>query len=408
MIEGWKKGVLSDFVELIHGYQFRSIDFTEEGIPVIKISNVIGAQLDLSDLSYIDASRLSDFKKYLLKEGDVLMSLTGNIGRVVMVKNIDKPFLQNYRVGKFVPINSKDILKSYIKYLLSSDLVLNQLFKFANQSAQANFGKQDMNKLKVVIPNSLPEQQKIAEILSTVDAKIENIEKQIKETEQLKKGMMQRLLTQGIGHTEFKDTPLGRIPKSWEVKKLGSFAKVYAGGTPKTSNLKYWGGSIRWMSSGEVNKRFIDEVEGRITDLGLNESSARLVPPRSILMALAGQGKTRGKVAINHVELTTNQSLAAITNLQDVDVDFLFQNLESRYHEIRRMSTGDGGRGGLNLKIINSIKVPIPETEEQLKISKVIKRVDDKITSLLLKVEAYGKLKMGLMQKLLTGQIRVT
>jgi type I restriction enzyme S subunit len=154
--DGWIEDKLSNWIELRHGHQFRKHDFVEEGIPVVKIANVIGNSLDFSSVSYVDRDRLEDFNDYLIQNGDILMSLTGNIGRVVEVDDQDQPLLQNYRVGKFEP--KPGLEKKYMKHLLASPKLTRQLDKFSNQSAQANFGKQDLDKLKMPIPLDVAEQ----------------------------------------------------------------------------------------------------------------------------------------------------------------------------------------------------------------------------------------------------------
>lgn len=154
---------------------------------------------------------------------------------------------------------------------------------------------------------------------------------------------------------------------------IGEIASLTAGGTPKTSKEKFWGGGIPWMNSGEINLKQVFAVEGRITQLGLDKSSTKKIPANSVLVALAGQGKTRGTVAINRIELCTNQSIAAIMpDPSKVDPNYLYYNLDGRYSELRRLSTGDGGRGGLNLAILRSIKVNLPSLEEQRQIAGIL------------------------------------
>ncbi|MCB4134951.1 restriction endonuclease subunit S, partial [Klebsiella pneumoniae] len=145
--------------------------------------------------------------------------------------------------------------------------------------------------------------------------------------------------------------PLGKVAK-----------KIYSGGTPDTKKIEYWEhGTIPWMSSGEVNLKTIKETEKFITEDGLNNSSAKFVPENSIVMALAGQGKTRGKVARTRIKLTTNQSLAAITfDERKINSDYIFHFLETQYDNLRQISSGNSGRGGLNLQMISAYKAPIP------------------------------------------------
>ncbi|HBZ7475997.1 TPA: restriction endonuclease subunit S, partial [Klebsiella pneumoniae] len=150
---------------------------------------------------------------------------------------------------------------------------------------------------------------------------------------------------------------------------------------------EYWeNGDIPWMSSGEVNLKIVYETEKFITETGLKNSSAKFVPKNSIVMALAGQGKTRGKVARTRIDLTTNQSLAAITLDEKTGCsDYIFHFLETQYEALRQLSSGNSGRGGLNLQMISAYKVPIPcpnNPEKSLAIQSEIVRILDKFDTL--------------------------
>jgi type I restriction enzyme S subunit len=176
---------------------------------------------------------------------------------------------------------------------------------------------------------------------------------------------------------------------------------VTAGGTPNTSEPQYWNGKIRWMNSGELNHKRVHEVQGRITDSGFRNSSTKLIPEKSVLIGLAGQGKTRGTVAMNMVELCINQSIAAIFPDQDkFSSDFLYHNLDNRYDELRRLSAGGEGRGGLNLQIIKSLGVPLPKLEEQQKIADCLSSLDGLIAAETQKLDALKTHKNGLMQQI--------
>jgi type I restriction enzyme S subunit len=196
--------------------------------------------------------------------------------------------------------------------------------------------------------------------------------------------------------------------EEWEVKKIGEISdKIIAGGTPSTLKKEYWQGDIRWMNSGELNLKRVYEVENRITKLGLNKSSTKLIPRRCILIGLAGQGKTRGTVAMNMVELCTNQSIASIYPKPEIfNEEFLYHNLDFRYEELRGLSTGDGGRGGLNLQIIKSINIQLPTLPEQTKIANFLTAVDKKIAQLTQKGELLGRYKKGVMQLIFSQQLR--
>ena len=207
--------------------------------------------------------------------------------------------------------------------------------------------------------------------------------------------------------TQYKNSSLGLIPEDWEVKKIGKFTKTTAGGTPSTHKLEYWNGDIKWMSSGDLNLKRIYDVEGRITDIGLKNSSTKIIPQKCILIGLAGQGKTRGTVAMNMVELCTNQSVAAIFPSKEFYEDYLYYNLDFRYSELRQLSTGDGGRGGLNLNIINSIPVLLPSLPEQTAIAHCLSTWDKAIVAQTQLIAQKELRKKALMQQLLSGKKRL-
>lgn len=164
---------------------------------------------------------------------------------------------------------------------------------------------------------------------------------------------------------------------TWEQRKVSDVAKIIAGGTPSTKENSYWEPKeIPWLSSGEVHKKYITFTDDMISQIGMNNSSAKMVAKDSVLIALAGQGKTRGTVAINRIPLTTNQSIAAMTFNENFIPEFVFYNLENRYDELRRMSSGDGSRGGLNKQLVGDIEIPYTEKKEQERIGSFFESLD--------------------------------
>ena len=195
--------------------------------------------------------------------------------------------------------------------------------------------------------------------------------------------------------------------KEWEEKKIGDITNLTAGGTPNTLKKEYWNGNIKWMNSGELNLKFIYDVQGRITELGLKNSSTKLIPEKCILIGLAGQGKTRGTVAINFIELCTNQSIASIfPNFNYFKPMFLYYNLDNRYEELRNLSTGSNGRGGLNLNILKRISVFFPILKEQEKIADFLSSVDVQIDLTSQKLELFEKYKKSIMKKIFNQELR--
>ena len=196
------------------------------------------------------------------------------------------------------------------------------------------------------------------------------------------------------------------MSKVWQASLVKEFSTLTAGGTPSTTNGDYWEkGTIPWLSSGEVHKKRVRYADGFITKEGLRNSAAKLVPPKTILVALAGQGKTRGTVAITEIETTTNQSIASIIPSDEIcHADFLFHNLDSRYTELRSIS-GGAGRAGLNLEILGNVDVQLPPLPEQKKIAAILTSVDDVIENTQKQIDKLQDLKKATMNELLAKGI---
>lgn len=189
---------------------------------------------------------------------------------------------------------------------------------------------------------------------------------------------------------------------AWEQRKLGENSQILAGGTPKTKIKEYWEPKeIPWMSSGEINKKRLRETDNKISQIGYDNSNARWVKNNSVLIALAGQGKTRGTVAINEIPLTTNQSIAAIEPNNKLISEFLFHNLDRRYEELRLVSSGAGTRGGLNKKLISEIEIMTPSIHEQIQVGQFFKKLDNTIALHQEKLDRLDELKKGYMQNVL-------
>jgi type I restriction enzyme S subunit len=156
------------------------------------------------------------------------------------------------------------------------------------------------------------------------------------------------------------------LPEGWNIYKMEEVCDLKTGGTPSKSHPEYFGGNIKWIVSGDVNKEFIYDVEGRITELGLKNSNARILPIDSVLIALNGQGNTRGTVAVLKIEATCNQSIISFTpkNREQLDYMFLFYYFKSVYQKLRNL-TGDKERSGLSMRVLKPFPVIIPPIDMQ-------------------------------------------
>ena len=269
---------------------------------------------------------------------------------------------------------------------------------------------------KVVANSLIPypidkhEKQKIASILSRVDALIELTQKTVENTERLKRGLMQHLLTRGIGHTTFKKVKwfFGKkieIPEEWHLQTLDNLnVKSTSGGTPSRKKPKYYNGNIVWIKSGELENNFVNNSEEKITSEALRNSSAKIFPKNTVLVAM--YGATIGKTAILVKEGSTNQAICAILPNNIFHEYFLQQFLVKNRNILVTFGMG-AGQPNINQEIIRNFKYLVPLLSEQTKIASILSGVDAYIQKNQQYKERLEKLKKGLMQKLLTGQIRV-
>ena len=204
----------------------------------------------------------------------------------------------------------------------------------------------------------------------------------------------------------YKLTEAGVIPEAWEVMSLGDIASVTAGGTPSRTNAAYWNGDIPWVTTSEVDFCTVDHAEQFITRDGLKNSAAKLLPCGTLLMALYGQGKTRGKIAILGIEAATNQACAAISLRSEASREFVFYSLVSQYDRIRSLSN-TGNQENLNGSLIRSISVLLPSPPEQRAIAAALSDVDALLGGLDRLIAKKRDLKQAAMQQLLTGQTRL-
>ncbi|SHF71692.1 type I restriction enzyme, S subunit [Kaistia soli DSM 19436] len=175
---------------------------------------------------------------------------------------------------------------------------------------------------------------------------------------------------------------LGEVPSHWSTAGLRWLAVRYSGGTPDKGNPSYWSdGDIPWLNSGSVNQPLISKPSAYITEEAFSNSSAKWIPEGALLMALAGQGKTKATVAQLGFRSTCNQSMAAIVPGNKITARFLYWWLTSNYENIRNLSGGDL-RDGLNLELLGSIPCPITEIREQTAIVAFLDRETAKIDAL--------------------------
>lgn len=316
---------------------------------------------------YYGANGIQDYVDDFIFDGTFL--LLGEDGSVI---NEDKSPILHWAIGKIWVNNHAHILKEnsnaslrYLYYILQCTDVSDIVRGMPPKINQAN-----MCNILLPIP-SLSEQERIVGILDTFTSAIDNLKAQIAQRRKQ--------------YEYYRDQLLDLEGKEGvEMKTLGEVGNCCAGATPSTKEASYWDdGDIPWMSSGEVHQGKVTHTASFITRKGYDNASTKMLPVGTVVIALAGQGKTRGAVAITAIELCTNQSLCGVViDNGNILNYFVYYYLKTRYNDLRRISSGDGTRGGLNLKMIGSYPIPIPPLQEQQRIVTILDTFEASISNL--------------------------
>lgn len=459
MKKDWVDCKLEDILTLRNGFAFKSDKYTENGTPVIRISDI-----NDSIVKSTNAKRVKDdknYKNYLVEFGDVLIAMSGaTTGKFGIYKEHNKAY-QNQRVGNFKLYSDELIDKNYIYYLLYA--LRRQIEKDAYGGAQPNISSKKIEAMKVALAPFFEQKAivaKIEQLFSELDNGIANLKaaqaklkiyrqavlkkafsgeltkdwrekqtnlptaeelvEQIKqEREEHYKQQLEEWQAQKGDknlakpkHKIHSENIVGQdLPEGWVYCPIKNLGVVATGATPLRDNSEYWtDGSIPWIKSGALNQLFIKNADEYVTLKALNETNIKLFPKHTLLIALYGEGKTRGMCSELLIKTTTNQAIAGIIqeNLETKTRAYLKQYLIKNYQDIRRKSSG-GVQPNLNSDIIKNTLVPLCSLKEQNQIVQEIEsrlsvcdKIEETIKTVLSKSEA---LRQSILKKAFEGRL---
>ena len=463
------------FSKIQNGYAFKSKEYVDKGLRIIRIANVQSGEIIDRDPKFYPGSRLSEFKDYVIEEDDFLISLTGNVGRVGRIGKSLLPALLNQRVGK-LNLQTNSIEKSYLYYFLNSRAFVHQVIKSSKGVGQLNTSSKKIEAIKIPIaPLSVQRAivAKIEELFSDLDKGIADLKKaqdqlkvyrqavlkkafegeltkewreqqqdlptadelleQIKEERQKHYEQQLENWKQAVNaweennkegkkpgkpkaiksveqftRTEIKN--MDELPNKWNWVRLGNIFQIFVGSTPSRSKTEYWeNGKINWISSGEVNFSSIFETREKITNEGLNNASTTIHPVGTVMLAMIGEGKTRGQAGILEIEACHNQNTAAI-RVSEIGFlpKFLFHYLFLKYERNRSVGSGNNQKA-LNQGRIMDFDYPLCSVEEQHQIIQeiesrlsVCEKVEESIIESLEKAKA---LRQSVLKKAFEGTL---
>ncbi|WP_279195087.1 restriction endonuclease subunit S [Chryseobacterium indoltheticum] len=346
-----------------------------------------GGYIDWDNCVFVEKMRFDQDRNIQLKNGDVLVTKDGTIGKIAYVDFLPKPTTLNSGVFVVRP-KSNSISNRFFYYVLMSFYFDDFLLKITAGSTITHLYQKDFVNFNFVCP-PLPEQEAIAEALSDADAWIESLEQLIAKKRLIKQGAMQELLS----------------PKEdWEVKKLGEVATISGGGTPSTFVSKYWNGDIEWFTPTEVGYvKYLYSSKRKISDAGLKNSSATVLPINTILLtSRAGIGD----LGILKIEACTNQGFQSIICNDTVDVEFIYYLMSTKKEELLKNASGSTFLE-ISPNKVKSLEIIIPSFTEQTHIATILSDMDVELEALEGQLGKARKVKQGMMQELLTGRVRL-
>ncbi len=390
--EEWSLVELNEVLTVIRNGSSKKQNQQKQGLPVSRIETISDGSINHKKIGYLDV-KPEELKKHKLQKGDILFSHINSVAHIGKVAQYeaDKPLYHGMNLLKLRFDNQK-VEDKFMLYRLKSTNAKQFYERYAKQAVnQASLNQNDVGLYSFPLPPK-KEQKKIADILSTVDENIAKTEEVIEKTKELKKGLMQQLLTKGIGHDEFKEVRLGvksyNVPKKWEVRILDELVELRNGKFNPTKNLSdehsipvYGGNGI----TGFYNSFLIEKptiIIGRVGEYC-----------GSIHLAKEGCWVTDNAIYINN-----------ILEPSIINIDFLALYLE--FINLNRLSNRTG-QPKLTQSRVSSIDIIIPPLDEQKKIADILLTVDKKIQKEEEHKDNLELLKKGLMQKLLTGEVRV-
>ena len=392
--EAWSVVVLGECSNItkLAGFEFTEyMEYIDDGeIIALRALNLKNGKLDLEDIKKIDRQVSESLTRSKLYINDVLFSYVGTVGEVALIEENDKFHLAP-NVAK-ITFNDSIFPKFALQYLMSSNMK-NEINKYVTTTSQPALSMENIRKIKMIVPTK-KEQEKIASILLVVDEQIKKIDALIEKNKELKKGLMQTLLTKGIGHTKFKKTEIGEIPEEWEVRHIEEICEILdSKRVPLNEKQRSsMGGDIPYYGANAIvdyiNDYLFDDKLILIAEDGGNFSDFRDKPIAFYV---------EGKCWVNNHAHVLRAKISESTR-------WIFYSLVHK--DITNIVQG-GTRAKLNQKDLRGITIAFPKLEEQIKIVNILFDIDSKIDIYISKKYKLEQVKKGLMQKLLTGKIRV-
>lgn len=401
------KSVTNSFID---GDWIEARYITDRGIRLIQTGNIgIGKFKEKLAKKYISKDSFSELKCKSVLPGDILICrLADPIGRSCIVPDLAEEMITAVDVTIFRPDTDKYSV-NYLNHYLNYDKTLQRMSSFASGSTRQRISRKNLSTVAIAVPSKV-EQNKIATILTSVDQAIEKTEAIIEQTEKLKKGLMQQLLTKGIGHTKFKKTKIGVIPEEWDIKRIEECTEnVFVGIATSTTN-SYVSSGVPMIRSQNIKENYLNLKELLFISNEFSEKNKNKKLRKNDVITVR-TGANLGDTCVVPKELENAQTFTTLITRPKQEVInsyFLSIYINSEFGKkiILGLKAG-GAQPNLNVSVLKKALIPLPNLEEQTKIVQIITSIDEKVMNEKSKLQRLKIAKSGIMQVLLTGKIRV-
>lgn len=401
----WEVVRLEDVCSEIYRYPtYYNIEYVEQGsgVPEIRgelINNNGELSSNSSEYRYISKETSAKFPRTILLEGDFVLSVRGTMGKIGYVSSSLENANMTANLMRISP-NRNKIYPLWLKQFFLSDFFQNSLDQASSATTIKTIKAPELKAIDLALP-SLSEQKKVAEILTTLDEAIDKTDQIIEKTKEAKKGLMQRLLTRGIGHKKFKTTAIGEIPEEWKFGKLSDIAHVIMGQSPPGNSYNIEGNGCPILNG---PTEFTDWSP---IPIQFTTQTTKVCKKHDILFCV--RGSSTGRMNIADQEYCIGRGLAAIREKSISDTRYIYYILLNLTSAIFAEASGAGSTfPNISREALRDIKIAVPPLAEQKQIADILSSIDEEIEMETGHEEHLGSLKKGLMQVLLTGKVRVS
>jgi type I restriction enzyme, S subunit len=381
-VDGFSNGAFNDPKKVGKGYK------------LINVKDMyLGDSIDTNNLTLIDLDQ-KEFSKNRVKYGDVFFTRSSLVKAGIAHSNVNLSDISDLTYdGHLIKMSTNfEIVKPiFLSYLLKTHKARTQFIVRGKTTTMTTIGQDDIANIKLFI-TAIDEQEKIGTFISSVNNKINQLIIKKGLLEKYKKGIMEKLFTEAI---RFKDNDGHDFP-AWKEKKLSDFGEIIGGGTPDTLTLSYWKGDILWFTPTEIKSKYIDKSLRTITESGLKQSSAKLLPPGTLLVSSRA---TVGDVGIALNPCSTNQGFQSIVVNENNYNEFLYYWIIRNKKEFLRKASGSTFLE-INKTEVSKLKIKRPSKDEQIKIASFLSSIDVNIELLKTQIEKAETFKKGLLQKM--------